>query len=1465
MKIYISHALLLFLACWASLVQAGDCDQSYTVGSPVQDSWSNTCLSEHYLGYDPYNPQSYFAKYFAFNLERDADIAFSVTGYGRLYLMQGTNKAASPMLYSNNGELKAHLQAGNYILEYASAYYDSFTLISRFNDVGDSECLRNITSGVPVSDGWVPQCTSQSRDVADPYSPVPDEGHRAKYFTFTLNQDSDISINVESEVSPYIYILDGDTQFGTIQQELSSASGNIYLVAGTYTIELTTRNQYDPGQFVIAFNVLNSSSECRLPLNFGGSINGTWSPACEIVSWIGGSDDPYAGRSPERAKYYTFDLDEASDVRFTLPAGNDNATILNLYNAGSYETVVATTRPTSYWSSNARVISQRLAAGSYELEVTQYDQTAIGNFTVESQLLSNDCSIGMAFTGALVSADARLSDNCTTDFRGIDGIYDPYGVQEGTYYAKRFEFTLSETTALRISASGSQYSYLYLAKKSDIDNFLITESYQEDYYSATTSPVITRELAPGTYVAEVTSFYPERSYDVRLTLSQVYSVCDLSLNLNEYKSSRLETGCLSEQKDSVPNPDPYGYPSRFNYYAKRLTFEISAAGTYQISMNSSGYGGHIYLLRGGDKKGELVDDFYTYSAGDLSRDFTLTAGIYTLEVTSAEDNQTGSFDVLVWDKETNLSSVCQQDIQLTANAASYDGALLSQCTGSQRGSNYHYKHYDFSVVAGVDLEAEITVAEYDTYLYLLKQVNDVWVPVTSDDDGGNGSLSKISTVLAGGNYRLEVTSYSPMIAQGPFVLRVKGVLQVDSDGDGVADDIDAFPDDPSESVDSDGDGVGNNADTFPYDASESTDSDGDGVGDNSDAFALNRYEFIDSDGDGIGDVADQDDDNDGIPDLVDANRLDDQIGRTVELFSVSGEIAAREGQTLSLNLTRTSTDAREYRYYTYDGTAVAGYDYVPAVGTLTFAQGVLSETLTVTLLGDDAPEGNESLSLVIFPAYSGSNTIPQVVELTIQDDLPTNIVRFEQNRYLVREQDNTLDVSIIRSGDLSVPQSYVFSTMDATARAMEDYLPVSGRVDFLPGESIKVIHISLIVDQEVEAEEHFMLTMMDVSHSLQDISTRISFASESGADDAVMYSFNSTDLNDIQRDQLTGHRITLKRTGGLDNAAVVNFNVNRFFNGALSESSAVAEFAAGEDTAYVDLPYDPVYWSDSFASEQLQFELVSAVPEGVLAESVTWTLPPRIGYSGNGLVFSNGSTGLSIPENLSSKIVLIRPFLRGEQNITLASSDYRPDLPSLTEKIQKQITLTNDVNVHVLDVTPVDDNRYQGYHGFDLLIDGRYFNVDIDDREDWGDKGALIFSSAEINVTEDEAKAGFIIQRLYGDVGEIDAVLTTRDGTAVSGVNYIAREENIHLANSEVLSPQIVELVNDGKEVDGLYFYVDLLVQLGEGRSSKATLKVNIIDSGLKEAKSSDSSGGHLTFMWILALLFPLLAVRRWK
>ncbi|MCP4870261.1 MAG: hypothetical protein GY898_16265 [Proteobacteria bacterium] len=122
----------------------------------------------------------------------------------------------------------------------------------------------------------------------------------------------------------------------------------------------------------------------------------------------------------------------------------------------------------------------------------------------------------------------------------------------------------------------------------------------------------------------------------------------------------------------------------------------------------------------------------------------------------------------------------------------------------------------------------------------------------------------------------------------------------DRDGDGIENDLDAFPDDPAESADSDGDGVGDNADVCVGDDAtgdsdgdgtcddEDPDRDGDGVDNDADAFPDDPAESADSDGDGVGDNADQctgddatgDTDSDGTCDDEDQCTGDDASGDT---------------------------------------------------------------------------------------------------------------------------------------------------------------------------------------------------------------------------------------------------------------------------------------------------------------------------------------------------------------------------------------------------------------------------------------------------------------------------------------------------------------------------------------------------------------------------------------------------------
>ena len=219
-------------------------------------------------------------------------------------------------------------------------------------------------------------------------------------------------------------------------------------------------------------------------------------------------------------------------------------------------------------------------------------------------------------------------------------------------------------------------------------------------------------------------------------------------------------------------------------------------------------------------------------------------------------------------------------------------------------------------------------------------------------------------------------------------------LDTDSDGDGVPDIDDAFPDDPNETVDSDKDGVGDNADecdTTPASEAGSVDaagcgpsqrdSDGDGVPDAEDAFPYDDSETQDTDGDGLGNNADafpndgketQDSDGDGVGDNSDAFPNDGSKSKAIVInFSnegVSSIALNTDAVSLSTNAQRTSRDGRttsseNNNIIAYDENGTEIGDAVETSDVLFVAEAVLT------------PDG-EYLYLLTSPHMQGALTLP---------------------------------------------------------------------------------------------------------------------------------------------------------------------------------------------------------------------------------------------------------------------------------------------------------------------------------------------------------------------------------------------------------------------------------------------------------------------------------------------------------
>jgi hypothetical protein len=108
-------------------------------------------------------------------------------------------------------------------------------------------------------------------------------------------------------------------------------------------------------------------------------------------------------------------------------------------------------------------------------------------------------------------------------------------------------------------------------------------------------------------------------------------------------------------------------------------------------------------------------------------------------------------------------------------------------------------------------------------------------------------------------------------------------------------------------------------------------------------------------------------------------------------FGATGFIVAENGVSVAISVTRAggSAGAVSVDYASSDGSATAGSDYTATAGTLSFADGVSSQSFNVPILDDVGFEGDETLNLSLSNATGGASIgTPATASVTIADDDP---------------------------------------------------------------------------------------------------------------------------------------------------------------------------------------------------------------------------------------------------------------------------------------------------------------------------------------------------------------------------------------------------------------------------------------------------------------------------------------------
>lgn len=198
---------------------------------------------------------------------------------------------------------------------------------------------------------------------------------------------------------------------------------------------------------------------------------------------------------------------------------------------------------------------------------------------------------------------------------------------------------------------------------------------------------------------------------------------------------------------------------------------------------------------------------------------------------------------------------------------------------------------------------------------------------------------------------------------------------------------------------------------------------------------------------------------------------------------VIDDVTVTEGDTGTTNadfvVTLTGAYPNEITvvYETQDGTATTPLDYTPTSGTLTFAPGETTKTVSVPIVGDLAHESDKTFSLVLSNVVGEAPLLDGTGKCTIKDNDPLPAVTID-DASVTEGNDGTVTMgfSVKLSQASGEPVKVSFASGGGTANAA-DYSAASGALTFDPGQTTKTISVQVNGDTIDEDNETFEVTL----------------------------------------------------------------------------------------------------------------------------------------------------------------------------------------------------------------------------------------------------------------------------------------------------------------------------------------------------------------------------------------------------
>jgi prepilin-type processing-associated H-X9-DG protein len=211
---------------------------------------------------------------------------------------------------------------------------------------------------------------------------------------------------------------------------------------------------------------------------------------------------------------------------------------------------------------------------------------------------------------------------------------------------------------------------------------------------------------------------------------------------------------------------------------------------------------------------------------------------------------------------------------------------------------------------------------------------------------------------------------------------------------------------------------------------------------------------------------------------------------TLQFSTTTYSVAENAGvTTLIVRRTGDSNAVVAVDYATANGTATAGLDYTATNGTLTFAPGETNQSIVVPILNDGIVESTETFTVALGNTTGGAvlgTPVTATVRITDND----KGLQFEfgpltfPSSYRVGEAEGFILLAVVRSDDGDFPVNVDYYSTDGTAINGLDYLGVTNRLFFAPGDKVKTFTVPILNDGLKEINETFCVTLSNSTNQV---------------------------------------------------------------------------------------------------------------------------------------------------------------------------------------------------------------------------------------------------------------------------------------------------------------------------------------------------------------------------------------------